>query len=45
MVNKLMDIDYRLVCHRTKDSFEEYWNKDLDEENIDEIINAFIGRG
>ena len=45
MVNQLMDSDYRLVCHRTTDSFEEYWHKDLDEENIDEIINAFIGRG
>ena len=44
IVNKLMAIDYGMVCHRTNDPFEEYWDKDLGEENIDEIIDAFIGR-
>lgn len=40
-----MAIDYGMVCHRASDLFEKYWNMDLDEENIDEVIDAFIGSG
>ena len=41
IIEKLMDIDYREICHKANDKFEQYWDEEINEENVDEIIKLF----
>lgn len=42
IIEKLMNMDYGKIHHKKNDIFEQYWNEELNEENVDQIIQAFI---
>lgn len=42
IIDKLMSVNYRTICHRKNDKFEQYWNEEVNEENVDEIIDVFV---
>ena len=41
IINKLMQIDYEKISHEENDDFRQYWNEELKEDNVDDIIRSF----
>ena len=36
-----MLIDYEKINHKENDDFQQYWNEELREDNVDDIIKSF----
>lgn len=41
IINKLMQIDYEKISHEENDDFRQYWNEELKEDNVDDIVKSF----
>lgn len=41
IINKLLQIDYEKISHEENNDFRQYWNEELKEDNVDDIIRSF----
>ncbi len=42
IIEKLMKIDFSIINHDKYDTYKKYCQTELDENNVDEVLDAFI---